>query len=255
MNRRSPISCRVASYGDFQNLAWEHLCGLGIRNVEIPVPAPAELIDVKSKLERFGLNATTLHGDCDVARADVAEHVAAQMPAFAALGTRIMFASVKAGETPLETAYARLRAAGDVAARHGVTIALETHPDLISNAEVTLQTMRAVDHPNVRVNFDTANVYFYNRGIDGVAELEKVIGFIAAIHLKETDGGYRSWHFPALGRGVVNFKRTFDLLDKAGFEGPCTLEIEGIGEEKPTERVVCDRIAESAGYLRALGRL
>ena len=34
------------------------------------------------------------------------------MPAFAALGTRIMFVSVQAGDTPLETVYARLREAG-----------------------------------------------------------------------------------------------------------------------------------------------
>jgi sugar phosphate isomerase/epimerase len=53
---------------------------------------------------------------------------------------------------------------------------------------------------------------------------------------------------------VVNFSGIFEALDAAGFDGPCTLEIEGIEGEQRTERLVCDRIAESVGYLRGLGR-
>ena len=43
--------------------------------------------------------------------------------------------------------------------------------------------------------------------------------------------------------------------DGVGFAGPYTLEIEGIEGEPRTERSVCDRIAESLGYLRGLGRV
>ena len=248
-------ACRTSSYGSYKALAYEHLASLGLRHVEIPMPAPEQIEATKAALARFGLTASSLHGQCDLSRPDVAKMVEAQMPAFAALGTRIMFVSAQAGETPRDTAYARLREAGDVAAQHGVTIALETHPDLITNGDIALQTMHAVDHPHVRINFDTANVYFYNQGIDGVAELRKVVEYVAAVHLKDTDGGYRSWHFPALGRGVVDFREIFATLDAAGFAGPCTLEIEGIEGETKTERLVCDRIAESVGFLRGLGRL
>ncbi len=252
---RTIIACRTSSYGPYEALAYEHLASLGLRHVEILVPAPDQIEATKAALARFGLTASSLQAECDLSRPDVAEMVEAQMPAFAALGTRIMFVSAQAGETPRETAYARLRAAGDVAARHGVTIALETHPDLAANGDIALQTMHAVDHPNVRINFDTANVYFYNQGIDGVAELRKVVNYVAAVHLKDTDGGYRSWHFPALGRGVVDFREIFATLDAAAFAGPCTLEIEGIEDETKTERLICDRIAESVGYLRSLGQL
>ena len=195
-----------------------------------------------------------MHGECDLSRADIARQVADQMPAFAALGCSIMFVSARRGDLPPETAYARLREAGEVAAGHGVTIVLETHPDLITNADVALQTMRGVDHPHVRVNFDTANIYFYNRGVDGVAELRKIVPYVAAVHLKDTDGGYRHWHFPALGEGIVDFAGVFDVLDAAGFAGPCTLEIEGIEGEQKTAELVRRRIAQSVDYLRSLGR-
>ena len=248
---RSWIACRPASYAPFGHLAYEHLAGLGIRFVEIPVAAARTSV---GDLGRFEMQVSSLQGECDLAREDVAEQLEPQIKACELWGVRTLFVSVKAGQTPLPAVYERLRAAGDAAGRHGVTIALETHPDLVTNAAIARQTMEGVDHPSVRVNFDTANVYFYNHGVNAVEELRRIIPFVASVHLKDTDGGNRSWHFPALGRGVVDFRGVFEVLDQAGFAGPCTLEIEGIEGETKTERLVCDRIAESVGYLRGLGR-
>lgn len=252
---KSVVACRPYSYAPFLGLAYEHLAGLGIRHVEIEVPPADQVEAVRGELARHGLACSSLQGTCDVRKAGTAEQVAAQMPVLKVLGAKILFVSVKADDTPLDTVYGRLREAGDVAKAHGVTIVMETHPDLITNAEVALRTMRGANHPNVRVNFDTANIYYYNRDVDGVEELRRIVEYVAAVHLKETDGGYRTWHFPALGRGVVRFADIFRVLDAAGFSGPCTLEIEGIEGETKTERLVCDRIAESVGYLRGLGRL
>jgi len=252
---RNIIACRTGSYGKFEAIALSHLAQVGLKHVEMLVPEAAKLAAAQADLAQHGLSASSLHGKCDVQSATCAAEVEAQMPAFKALGTRYMFVSCKAGEVPLDTVYGRLREAGQVAAAHGVTIIMETHPDLITNAEVALTTMRGVTPPNVRINYDTANIYFYNEGVDGVAELRKCLEYVGALHLKETNGKYRSWHFPALGRGVVKFPEIFALLDKANFGGPCTLEVEGSEGEEQTERRVCDRIAESVGYLRGLGRL
>ncbi len=252
---KSIIACRISSYAPFEALAYEHLASLGLRFVEIHVPAPEATDAVRDTLAAHGLSASTMQGQIDLSRPDVAAQLAAQMPAFESLGTKIMMVSVKAGDTPLETAYARLREAGQEAARWGVTIAVETHPDLAPNAEAALATMRGVNHPNVRINFDTANIYFYNREVDGLEELRQIADYVASVHLKDTDGGYRHWYFPALGRGIVRFAEVFRILDAAGFAGPCTLEIEGLEGETRTERLVCDRVAESVGYLRGLGRM
>jgi len=230
---RNIIACRTGSYGKFEAIALSHLAQVGLKHVEMLVPEAAKLAAAQADLAQHGLSASSLHGKCDVQSATCAAEVEAQMPAFKALGTRYMFVSCKAGEVPLDTVYGRLREAGQVA----------------------LTTMRGVNHPNVRINYDTANIYFYNEGVDGVAELRKCLEYVGALHLKETNGKYRSWHFPALGRGVVKFPEIFALLDKANFGGPCTLEVEGIEGEEQTERRVCDRIAESVGYLRGLGRL
>jgi sugar phosphate isomerase/epimerase len=253
--RPSLIACRTTSYGPYEGLALEHLANLGIRHVEMMAPSSDKVSALRVELDRFGLSASSLHGQCDVSREDVARQIAEQMPIFAALQTRLMFVSVKTERTPLEIAFARLRQAGDVAAEHGVTIMLETHPDLATNAAVARRTMAAVGHPHVRINFDTANLYFYNHGADAVRELREMVPYVAAVHLKDTDGGYRHWCFPALGRGIVDFRGVFDVLDEARFSGPCTLEIEGVEGETKCERLVCDRVAESLGYLRGRGRV
>ena len=252
---RSWIACRTSSYRPFEQVAYQHLAGLGIRYVELMLPSPDRLDALRADLARFGLAVSSVHGECDVRRADAAAQVASQLPLLNALGAGYLFVSVRAESTPLETVYERLRRAGDEAARQGVTIVLETHPDLVTNGSVGLQTMQAVDHPHVRINFDTANVYFYNRDTDAVAELRQIAPYVASLHLKDTDGGFGHWCFPALGRGVVDFRRIFEVLDGVGFTGPCTLEIEGVEGEAKTERLICDRIAESVGYLRGLGRL
>lgn len=248
------IACRLSSYAPFEAGAYAHMAALGLRHVEISVPAAEAVEATAAELARHGLSASSLHGACDLDRTDIERQIAEQMPAFEKLGCRIMFTSARRGELAVDTAYARLRLAGEVAAERGVTLALETHPDLVTNAEVALQTMQGVDHAHVRLNFDTANIHFYNQDVDCVAQLRKVVQYVASVHLKDTDGGYRHWHFPALGEGVVDFPQVFTVLDAAGFHGPCTLEIEGIEGEQKTERLVRDRIAASLDYLRELGR-
>lgn len=248
------VACRPHSYHPFEHVAYAHLAGLGVRHVEIEVAETADAARVRDELAQHGLRASSVQGQCDVTRPDVAEQIAAQMPVLETLGARLLFLSVKAGDTSLDDVYARLRSGGDVAAERGVTLVLETHPDLITNAAVARRTIEGVAHPAVRVNFDTANLYFYNENVNAATELREIVEFVAAVHLKETDGGYRHWHFPALGRGVVPFGEVFEILDEAGYAGPLTLEIEGVEGEEKTEQLVCDRIAESVEYLRGLGR-
>lgn len=254
-NQKNIIAMRVATYEPFEAKAYAHIASLGLRHAEITVPAPDAIEATKAELEKYGLVASSMHGECDVSREDTAEQVAAQMPAFAALGCKIMFVSVARGELAADVAYARLHAAGEVAKQHGVTIAMETHPDLITNADVAIETLTGVNHPNVRMNFDTANLYFYNHDMDSVAELRKVIDRVASVHLKDTDGGYKLWHFPALGEGIVDFPGIFSVLDETGFAGPCTLEVEGFEGEEKTEELILGRMAASVEYLRKLGRI
>ena len=153
----------------------------------------------------------------------------------------------------LDVATDILRDLAEKAAARDVVISLETHPPYCENAEKMLQTMDAVDHPNLRVNFDTANIFYYNEGLDSADELERVIDYVASVHLKDTDGGFKSGNFPVLGQGVVQFERIFATLEDADFDGPLTLELEG---EQVRDLDVDGRhqaVKDCMQYLRSIG--
>ncbi|MBI4582040.1 MAG: sugar phosphate isomerase/epimerase [Planctomycetes bacterium] len=249
------IACRIASYGKFQDRGWSHLPTVGIRHVEIPVPGPDEIGDVGKRLADHGLLASSFQGNCQITNPGLLDDMRTQLRACTELGVRILFLSVKGGDTPRPEVWARMREVGDLAAAAGVTVVMETHPDLISNGDVGRQTIEAINHPSVRINYDTANVYYYNQNVDAVGELKKLIEYVVAVHLKETNGGYQTWHFPALGQGVVDFPEVFRLLNARGFTGPFTMELEGIKGIEWDEAGQVQCVEDSVAYLRRIGAL
>ena len=249
------LACRPASYGPYQNIAFPHLAEIGVKYVEIPVPEPNQVQETRDRLAAHGLSASSTQANLDIHDPEIAEKFNTIAETTRKLGAKRVFVSVRAGELSRSVVYGRLRSVGETCARHDVTIVMETHPDLITNGDLARQTMQGVNHPNVRVNWDTANVYFYNEGIDGIEEMKKCIEYIGAVHLKDTNGGYRTWYFPALGEGIVDFPEVFRLLNARGFYGPFTMELEGIEGENLTEEGAKERVATSVRYLRSIGVL
>lgn len=247
------IACNLGSYRQFGAIAYTHLAEIGLTNVEIGVPAADGVEALQSELKSHGLTATSLLGRCDVQSETVVEDFQSTLNIANEMNVNVIFVSVHAGETDKNTVYDRLRAIGENAEPLGVKVCLETHPDLIHNGDIALETMKAVNHPNIRVNFDTGNVYFYNHNVDAVTEVQKIVDYVGAVHLKDTNGGYRTWHFPALGEGIVDYKAVFQTLNDVGFYGPFTMELEGIEGENLDEDGAKARIANSLQHLKDIG--
>ena len=247
------LACNIGSFGKYRANAYAHLQQIGLTNVEIPVPKPEELEATQQALASYGLRATTLTVPCDASTDEGVEAFVEHLAQVKAMHVHTVFVSVKQGEAPLPECYMRLRRMGDAAATHGVTIAVETHPPFAHNAAAALETVREVGHPNVRLNYDTGNIYYYNENADGIGELEQIADCVAAVHLKDTGGGFKAWDFPTLGQGVCDFPAIFQLLNQRGFYGPFTMELEGIEGENFNEEQHVQRIADSVAFLRSKG--
>jgi L-ribulose-5-phosphate 3-epimerase len=245
------IAVNLGSYGRYRENATRHLQSIGIRHVEIGVPPAGEAGAVQDRLSNFGLTASSMIAPCDLKK-EAGEFVTSLTVA-RQMGVPILFISAHAGDLPRDQAHARLRELATLAAAHDVTLSLETHPDLAENSVVARETIEAVGHPNLGWNLDTANLYFYNQGADAVEECRRGLDLIRSVHLKDTNGGYRAWHFPALGDGVVDFAGVFRLLNERGYYGPFTFELEGIEGESLTEAETQARVARSLDHLRAIG--
>jgi len=249
----NPLTVRLSNYGQFQEAAWTHLPLIGLHYVSMDVPKPEEIALTKQRLAQHGLSALVLRGETDLGRPRSLDELAAQLAICEKMGVKYMFLSPKHTGMPKEVVYERLRQAGEIAGKLGVTIVLETHPDLGTNGDVHRETMERVNHPNIRVNFDTGNVTFYNKGTDAVTELKKVIDYVATVELKDHGGQYKSWNFPMLGKGVVDFPGVLRLLEQHGFQGPLTIELEGVQGTEMDESQTKSYIAQSVAYIKSLG--
>ena len=247
------IACNLGSYREFRAGAYAHLAEIGLTNVEIGVPSAESVDALQSELDAHGLTATSLLGRCDVTSETVVSDFQTTLDIASEMGVKIIFVSVHAGDTDRNAVHDRLRAIGENAAPNDIKVCLETHPDMVHNGDIALETMSAVNHPNICVNFDTGNVYYYNHNVTAVSEVQKVLSYVGAVHLKDTNGGYRTWHFPTLGEGVVDFKAVFETLNDAGFYGPFTMELEGIEGENLDEAGVQGRVADSLQHLKDIG--
>jgi len=228
---------------------WDVLQKLGVKGVEIGPPAPENVEKVKAELRKYGLRVMSVAGGIDLVDEKGLEKFDVLINGAVTMGAKIIFASAHASnDIPRSVTYERLRRAGDKAGKHGLTIALETHPILCHNGDEALKTMQGVNHPNVRINFDTANVYYYNEKIDAVEEVKKIAKYVCSVHVKDTDGGFHSANFPPIGDGIVNFPEIFKILNGVGFYGPWTFELEATSEaDMPAA------LEKSINYLRRTG--
>jgi L-ribulose-5-phosphate 3-epimerase len=246
------LSCNLGSYRGHYEAGLSHLPTIGVKHVEIGLPSADDVDRVLADLAAHGLRPATVMANGDPASDAIVDQFAGFCGVAAETPARVIFTSVHAGETPKTDVYARMRQIGDIAAEYGLLIAMETHPDLMQNGDNARETLQAIDHPNIRMNFDCANIMYYNEGTTTVAELEKIAPYVASVHLKDSNGRPRAWDFPTLGTGIVDFPRIIAILNSVGFHGPFTMELEGIeGQHLNAEEASTD-VAQSVAYLRGI---
>ncbi len=115
----------------------------------------------------------------------------------------------------------------DYAARNGQTLALETGQE---PAHELLEFFRAVDRPNLRINFDPANMILYGSG-DPIEALAILGQHVISVHAKDGDwppqgvAGALGTEQP-LGRGSVGMARFVAKLKEIGYKNPIIIERE-----------------------------
>jgi len=238
---------------DKPQLPLDRVAALGITHLEISLPEAPDVAATKRTLADAGLKVGTVTLPCKLTDPAVLDTVKQHSAWAAELGALSFFTSVKSEDQPLDQVYAKLRQVGDIAREHGLRVGMETHPDLCHNGELGRKTMEAINHPAIGINYDTANVYYYNEGIDTVEEVKKAAAHVISVHLKDTDGGFKSPNFPPFGRGVVDFAAVFAVLAETGFSGPYTMELEGASTTSDQVEEQEKIVAECVGHLKKLG--
>src|SRR5713226_4337015 len=113
----------------------------------------------------------------------------------------------------------------DLAKARGVTVAFETGQE---TADLLKRTLDDLKCPNIKINFDPANMLLYDKG-DPLRAVEILGPDIRSVHVKDanrpTTPGQWGEEVP-LGQGQVNIRAFVKALQKVGYRGPLCIERE-----------------------------
>ena len=137
----------------------------------------------------------------------------------------------------------------DRAEEHRQTFALETGQE---PADTLLRFLDDAECPNLKVNFDPANMILYGSG-DPIEAFEKLAPHVVSVHAKDGDWppagkpGALGSEKP-LGQGAVGIPRFVEALKRAGYQGSINVERE---IEDQSQRLA--DIGMAVRLLRSLG--
>ena len=276
--KRNLIGCQCGPYLHYLGLpeVYQRIAHLGLKYAEINAEAfsryglrpeimdDADIANERREMRKWGISPMSVAGHTSLYKKIGPRIFRHRIDLTAKLGVQVCttFCSTKhdLAKKELHRMYDVLRELGDYAAERGVTIALEIHGGLTPNGKQCLKLMKILNHDQVRINYDTGNVFFYNRqitrGEQELRDLEIIAPYVAHVHLKDSlYGKYQDWNFCTLGEGKVDFPGVFRILNKAGFYGPFSIEVEGVAGEERTVDFVHYRNQLSVEYLRSIGAL
>jgi sugar phosphate isomerase/epimerase len=134
----------------------------------------------------------------------------------------------------------------DLARAKGVTVGFETGQETADLLRLTLDELKC---PNLKVNFDPANMLLYDKG-DPLRAVEILGPDIASVHVKDANRpqapGTWGEEVP-LGQGQVNIRKFVETLKKVGYRGPLCIE-----REVGTQQQRMADVAHGIGYLEPL---
>jgi sugar phosphate isomerase/epimerase len=131
----------------------------------------------------------------------------------------------------------------DLAKVEGVTVAFETGQETADLLRLTLDELKC---PNLKVNFDPANMLLYDKG-DPLRAVEILAPDIRSVHVKDANRPKASGEWGEevpLGQGQVNIRAFVQTLKRVGYRGPLCIEREVGSQEQ--------RIADIAHGIRYL---
>ncbi|HYV38976.1 MAG TPA: sugar phosphate isomerase/epimerase family protein [Gemmataceae bacterium] len=118
----------------------------------------------------------------------------------------------------------------DYASAQTVTVAFETGQE---TADLLRRTLDDLKCPNLKVNFDPANMLLYDKG-DPLRAVEILGPDIRSVHVKDgnrpTVPGTWGVEMP-LGQGQVNIGKFLQTLRQVGYDGPLCIE-RGVGNQQ-----------------------
>ncbi len=183
--------------------------------------------DLLAKLDQYNLKASGMNSNTGLMTKTGAELAKKAISLAPKLGARIVVNTIggSSHQEDMSMFMANINEVAEHARQAGVTLGLEVHGDHTANGRLILDTIRKVNHPNVKINYDTANCVYFGDTLP-YEDLQVAVPEMVHIHLKDKIDGKGVWNFPPIGMGEIDFERVLNILDDGGYRGPLSVEIE-----------------------------
>lgn len=126
-------------------------------------------------------------------------------------------------------------------------LVIETHGNNFATGNALKKLVKSLDD-RIKINYDTGNVIFYGNTLP-YQDLEETVEYVEFIHLKDKAGLYTEWNFPAIGDGILDFRKIFGILEKTNYRGPISVEIEFTSAGPKNLEEVNNSVKKSYDYL------
>ncbi len=251
---------------------------LGLRLVQVGIMSPKELADPDKTIStvkgsgltvsamcvgfgEFGEDYTTIqtiartggyiHDDTwqkryakTVAVANITQELGVEM-----LATHIGFVPHEKSHPKYAVMVDRLKRICDDLGERGLTLLMETGQE---KAEALADFIAEVDRPNIRVNFDPANMILYGVG-EPIKAIDVLKDKIAHVHMKDgkwsAKPGEEWGQDVVLGTGDANIPGVVTKLREVGYAGPLVIEREA-GPDRFADIQAAIALLESLGGQR-----
>ncbi len=267
MALRNRLGGHTNSYHTYSlEQALEGIAGAGYKYVElsavrgwtehVPLDADAKTLGgIQRQLNQLGLIAVSLSGHSDLTTADGLADGLTALDICERMGIDIMNTAVGGHSSHDESEAAfmsNIHTLAAAAAARNIMLGIEIHGDITSSGKKAIAVLGKINHPNVKINYDTANIEIYDT-ILAVDDLPETVPYLVHLHAKDKAGEQGVWNLPAPGEGHIDFPRVVSILDKGGYSGPITVEIEFTGEPWPALAEVNRSMKSAFDYLTSLG--
>jgi sugar phosphate isomerase/epimerase len=211
----------------------------------------AERAKLKAKIDSLGLTLVGLAGYTDftagidkpgIPNAEIQATWVGEIAELAKdLGTNMVriFTGYERPGIPYDKQYAEvvagLKMAGDLAAEHGITLAVQNHHDIAIHHDAMRWLLDEVNHPNVKAGWDA-----WSPTLEGLTSEELresilkvkpyIINTIAADyvthprfnyvnHLTNYKAGQPAMRAVPMGEGIIDYQTWFEALKEIGYQG------------------------------------
>jgi sugar phosphate isomerase/epimerase len=151
--------------------------------------------------------------------------------------TRFMgggYMDTNAGHKGTESGFTRnLPRVVELAEELDLTVCLETHGDMLQTGKDCASLFKKVRSRRIRVSYDPANIYFYNRGsVSPTEDVKYAMEYVGMVHFKGVNHtpDRSAWSFPLVKDSAKNAVFDYDLffraLKDAGYQGMTAIELE-----------------------------